>query len=108
MPTLTTLVWISLLIFRGFPLFIKFLIEWEILILLIQNFFIFGFLAFFVFSFAGVLGFARIWFICLYGQPQGVTLRYDLAQKDVAFGLFFSAILFLLNFFFFLCGWSFI
>ena len=108
MPTLTSLVWISLLIFRGFPLFIKFLIEWEILILLIQNFFIFGFLAFFVFSFAGVLGFARIWFICLYGQPQGVTLRYDLAQKDVVFGLFFSAILFLLNFFFFLCGWSFI
>ena len=39
---LPILLWLALLIFRGFPLFIKFFIEWEILVLLLENFLFMG------------------------------------------------------------------
>lgn len=67
---LPVIIWFSILIFRGFPIFSKFLIEWEILSLMYVNYSLLGFIIFFFISIFGVLGFCRIWFIVLYGQPN--------------------------------------
>ena len=49
--------WGALLVFRGFPIFIKFFIEWELLVLLWENFSFLGFFIFFFNTMFGVLGF---------------------------------------------------
>ena len=60
LPQLHTFIWCGILIFRGFPLFIKLVIEWELLTSLLTAFEFLGFFIFFVISFLGVTGFCRI------------------------------------------------
>lgn len=95
---LNLLIWSAILIFRGFPLFIKFFIEWELLTTLIINFDMFGFIIFFCVNFFGVLGFCRIWFIVLYGYPSTSIKSFTILKKDFTVGVFLVTILFLLNF----------
>ncbi len=95
---LNTLIWSAILIFRGFPLFIKFFVEWEILTSLIINFDIFGFVIFFCVNFFGVLGFCRIWFIVLYGYPSTTIKSFTVLKKDLFIGVLLVSILFVLNF----------
>jgi hypothetical protein len=67
-PLLSGLLWAALLIFRGFPIFIKFLIEWELLSLLISNFHGFG-VAFFLQSqclgYWGFLAFGLVFYMAI-------------------------------------------
>lgn len=99
-PLLSTYIWISLLIFRGFPIFLKFLIEWELLFVLLQNYQLLGFFFFSIFSFFGVLGFSKVWFTVLYGQPYSIFIKIDILKKDVITGFLLFFILFFLNFLF--------
>lgn len=81
---LHVVIWLSILIFRGFPTFVKFFIEWEILAILIQNFSIWGFVLFLLLSVFSVLGFCRIWFMVLYGQPSTqLVVPTDMLKKDI-------------------------
>lgn len=98
LPLLTFLIWWGILIFRGFPTFIKFLIEWEILMSLINCFQILGFFIFFFICFFSVLGFCRIWFVVLYGSPKNIFFNKLIMFKDYVFGFSFGFILFILNF----------
>lgn len=103
MPKLHYLVWGAILIFRGFPIFIKFFIEWELLSVLWLSFGLLGVFFFFITSIFGVLGFCRIWFIVLYGQPStALTQRVDVLRRDWIVGCTLVLILFLCNFFIFL------
>lgn len=100
LTVLPVIIWISILIFRGFPIFSKFLIEWEILSLLYQNFNYFGIIIFFLISLFGVLGFCRIWFIILYGQPSNVIIKpVDLLKTDKIICLFIITLLTFISFF---------
>jgi hypothetical protein len=108
-PFLSGLMWAALLIFRGFPIFIKFFIEWELLSLLICNFQGFGLFFFFIITMFGVLSFSRIWFSILYGHPIDIQYKADILKRDFATGYFLVCFLFLLNFFFMLFnGWCFV
>lgn len=103
-PLLSLAIWVSLLIFRGFPIFLKFIIEWELLFILLQNYNILGFLIFFTLSFFGVLGFSKVWFTVLYGQPYFLFFRIDVIKKDLITGSLFFFVLFFLNFIFIFYG----
>lgn len=98
LPTLSTLVWGALLVFRGFPFFVKFFIEWEILSLFITNYTIFGAIVFIIISVFGVLGFSRIWFSVMYGQPQNTVFPKDMLRLDLLVGLFLFFFLISLSF----------
>ena len=90
--------WGALLVFRGFPLFIKFFIEWELLFLLWENYYYLGFIFFFFNSLFSVLGFSRVWFILLYGVPfKRTEVKLDLIKKDLYICVFLLGILFFLN-----------
>lgn len=104
-PNLSTLIWLALLIFRGFPLFIKFFIEWELLNLLLINFKLFGLFIFLLCSVFGVVGFFKTWLTVIYGQPTNLTNKYDIFKSDAVLGLFLVTFLFFLSFFliFFKC-----
>ncbi len=96
---LPAIIWVSLLIFRGFPIFIKFFIEWELLILLSENFFFFGVLFFIFINIFAVLGFSRVFLIILYGTPRVKIISWtEMLKKDLNIAIFLLSILFLLNF----------
>ena len=97
---LTIIIWFMILIFRGFPIFIKFLIEWELLTILFENFSIVGVIVFLFIATFGVLGFCRIWFIVIYGQPTGIANKStDILKSDLIIASIFIVLLLLLNFF---------
>lgn len=102
LPSLTFLVWWGILVFRGFPIFIKFLIEWDILLSLISCFSFFGFICFFFLCFFSVIGFCRLWFIVLYGAPKNIYIYKLILLKDYIIGFALCFILFNLNFILFL------
>lgn len=90
-------IWASLLIFRGFPIFIKFIIEWELAHMILTHFSIFGLIVFCVVSLAGVLGFARVWFIILYGNPKTNLETGGILKRDMYIALSLISILIFLN-----------
>lgn len=95
-PILTATIWAGLLIFRGFPIFVKFIIEWELAHLLYINFHLLGVLIFFLFSLYGVLGFCKVWFTVIYGQPAHGLNSSEMLKRDVLVGgvlVFFLTIL---------------
>ena len=97
-PLLHIIIWLTILVFRGFPLFIKFFIEWELLSILLNNFFIWGFIIFFLVSMYGVLGFCRIWFMVLYGQPNpNIKNSGDILKKDLIVASYLLLFLFSLS-----------
>jgi formate hydrogenlyase subunit 3/multisubunit Na+/H+ antiporter MnhD subunit len=91
--------WLSLLIFRSFPIFIKFIIEWQLLSVVFVNYGISGLsFLFWVFVFS-VLGLSRLFFIILYGQPcVEVVYYYDFIKNDWAIGLLIVSIIWYINF----------
>lgn len=94
LPNLHAIIWGSILIFRGFPIFIKFFIEWELLAVLLNNFFIWGFIVFVLVSVYGVLGFCRIWLSILYGQPtENLNNTGDILHKDLAIAIYLISLL---------------
>ncbi len=98
LPVLSSFIWGALLVFRGFPIFIKFFIEWEILTLLFTNYKIFGFFLFLIIGIFGVLGFSRVFFSVLYGQPQNIIFTRDILRIDYLVGLLLFFLLFFLSF----------
>lgn len=95
---LPIIIWLALLIFRGFPIFSKFLIEWEILTLLIENYNFFGLFFFVIITVFSVLGFARIWFTVLYGQPStNINVGVDMLKTDQIIALFIIFQLFFIS-----------
>ena len=102
-PEVKFIVWFIILLFSGFPLTVKFLIEWEILgNLILQAPFIYIFL-FFTIVVMGVAGFAKQMIIILYGMPrQSSTINYTLSKRDKQLFyliLYILVILNILNFF---------
>lgn len=99
-PYLHTFIWCGILVFRGFPFFVKLIIEWEILSSLLTNFNLFGFIIFFIISFFGVIGFCRIWLCVLYGQPSlNVQRGVDTLRKDLYVGYYLIFSFVILNLF---------
>lgn len=106
MPKLHYIIWVAILVFRGFPFFIKFFIEWELLAVLYTNWGLIGCVLFALVAIFGVLGFCRIWFSILYGQPsENLEQSGDMLKKDWVLGVFLVSILFVITQFMFLFRW---
>ena len=93
-------IWLGILVFRGFPLFIKFFIEWELLLLIFESYRVVGAGLFLVGTVISIVGFARAWLTVLYGQPRLQHLQaVDMLKKDIYIASAFIVILFYLNFY---------
>lgn len=97
-PEIKLIMWFILLLFSGFPLTIKFLIEWQILgNLVLQNKILF-IVGFFVVVVIGVCGFAKQMIIILYGVPRHkLTVNYTMSKRDKYLFYVIILILILLN-----------
>jgi len=97
-PEIKLIVWFIILLFSGFPLTVKFIIEWEILgnlILQANELFI---LTFFVIVVVGVSGFAKQMIIILYGMPrQSTSINHTLSKRDKYLFYFIMYVLVFLN-----------
>lgn len=100
-PMLHNIIWFAILVFRGFPVFIKFYIEYELLNILTINFYFLGCIFFFLVSFFGIIGFARIWFSIIYGQPS-IKNSKIIFKKDIMVAIIFIFILTFLQLFIFM------
>lgn len=82
-PEIKRLIWIVILLFSGFPLTIKFVIEWAILGSLILNAEYLFIFIFFVIVVVGVTGFTKQMIIILYGMPrQELTVNHTISKRD--------------------------
>jgi NADH:ubiquinone oxidoreductase subunit 4 (subunit M) len=92
------IIWFIILIFAGFPLTIKFLIEWQIfgnLIIQTNTLYMFSFL---IMISIGVVGFTKQMIIILYGFPRFTgSKNYHLPKRDKSLFYFIICILILLN-----------
>lgn len=97
-PELKIILWVILLLFSGFPLTIKFLVEWHILggfVLQDRSLLI---VSFFVVVVVGVCGFAKQVIILLYGFPRHkVDVNYTISKRDKYLFYFIVGALVVLN-----------
>lgn len=94
-------VWISILIYRGFPIFSKFFVEWELMGALLQNFLSFGFLFILFCSLAGTGSFFKHWASVLYSSPDLINFKNIFNTKDFTIGSTCITLLFSISFLFF-------
>lgn len=84
-PEFTKYVWFLVLLFSGFPLTIKFFIEWSLISLLIEtNRFLLITVLFFV-NFLGVIFFCKVMFTIIYGSPTDIKKDadfYEIQKKE--------------------------
>jgi NADH-quinone oxidoreductase subunit M len=92
------IIWAVIILFGGFPLTVKFAIEWQVLGILVlqsKHFLVFFF---FVMITLGVLGFIKQMFIILYGFPREESNVSDtIVKKDRYLFYFILSILLFLN-----------
>lgn len=104
-PGIKLLIWFIILLFSGFPLTVKFAIEWQVVgIFVLQTKTIMIF-CFFIIVVIGVMGFAKQMIILLYGMPRsGVVINSTISKKDKKLFYFIMSLLILLNVINFLLG----
>jgi len=98
-PNLSLGIWAMLLLFFGFPGTLKFYLEIQLCIFLLNYDFIFTFIFIFIFIFLNVIGFARCWFSLLYGAPNQIkhsnNLKLDITSEEslIIFFLWFLSVI---------------
>lgn len=95
-------IWIAILIYRGFPIFSKFFIEWELTTSLLQNLLSFGFLLILFFSMLGAGSFFKHWTSAAYSSPEYLSIQNILTYRDFSIGNVCIGLLFIINFSFYL------
>ncbi len=103
-PKFVSVVWIALLAFRGLPLFAKFFVESDLLIILINTCTTTSAVLFLVATFIGVVSFFRAWFSVLYGtlksKHQHSKLLHTYVYIAVSATLLLTSILAVINIFY--------
>lgn len=104
-PGLRFIIWFIILLFSGFPITVKFIIEWQIVgTLILQSRTVVIFVFFFIVV-LGVVGFAKQMIIILYGIPrQQETINHTLSKRDKYLFYFIIWVLILLTILNFLLG----
>lgn len=84
-PQLTKHIWFLVLVFSGFPLTAKFVVEWNFFCLLSN----YGFILFLIVTFGvnvcGVIFFSKIFFTLLYGTPKNIVepMTVDIQKREL-------------------------
>lgn len=98
-PEIKFIVWFVLIFFSGFPLTVKFVIEWAILGNLVLQHKIMIMFVFFFLVVLGVAGFAKQMIIILYGVARyNLTVNHTLSKRDKHLFYLIIFILIALNF----------
>lgn len=98
-PELKFIIWFVLIIFSGFPLTVKFVIEWSILANLVLHYQAFFMITFFTLVVFGVAGFAKQLIIVLYGTARyNLNVNHVLSKRDKYLMYLIVSILVALNF----------
>lgn len=95
---LTFFIWVAILVYRGFPIFSKFFVEWELTSVLLQNLLGFGFCLILLFSMLGAGSFFKHWTSASYSSPEILTNQNILTYRDFVIGNVCVALLFFINF----------
>lgn len=104
-PELKFIIWFVLIIFSGFPLTVKFVIEWSILANLVLHYQAFFMMTFFILVVFGVVGFAKQLIIVLYGTARyNLNVNHVLSKRDKHLLYLIVSILIALNFINFFLG----
>jgi len=97
-PEIRYITWVIILLFSGFPLTIKFVIEWQVLATLVLNPTILVVFVFFVVIVTGGIGFVKQMLLLLYGLPkQDSTVNTTLSKRDKYLLYYTTALLISLN-----------
>ena len=98
-PEIKFIIWFILIFFSGFPLTVKFVIEWAILGNLVLQHKIMIMFVFFFLVVLGVAGFAKQMIIILYGVARyNLTVNHTLSKRDKHLFYLIICILIILNF----------
>jgi NADH:ubiquinone oxidoreductase subunit 4 (subunit M) len=82
MPKLTKYIWFLILLFGGFPLSAKFIIEWNLINFFISTNIVFLFIFGFFVNFLGAILFIKHLLVILYGVPKdGKNLEFLDVQR---------------------------
>lgn len=98
-PEIKFIIWFVLIFFSGFPLTVKFVIEWAILGNLVLQHQVLVMVIFFTLVVLGVVGFAKQMVIILYGVARySLTVNHTLSKRDKHLFYLIISILITLNF----------
>lgn len=98
-PEIKFIIWFVLIFFSGFPLTVKFVIEWAILGNLVLQHQVLVMAVFFTLVVLGVVGFAKQMVIILYGVARyNLTINHTLSKRDKHLFYLIISILISLNF----------
>ena len=81
LPKLTRYIWILLIFFGGMPITAKFLIEWGLIVLMTQTYYITLIYSILFVNFIGVIFFSRAFFTIIFGVPEDCDLEFIDTQK---------------------------
>jgi NADH:ubiquinone oxidoreductase subunit 4 (subunit M) len=94
MPKLTKYIWFLILLFGGFPLSAKFIIEWNLINFFVSTNIVFLFIFGFFVNFLGAILFIKHLLVILYGVPKdGKNLEFLDVQKHESSLLNFLVVL---------------
>ena len=100
-PEITKYIWYLILLFSGFPLTVKFFLEWSIVSLLIEsNKFILLIILFFL-NFLGVIFFCKVLFNIIYGSPNIEKGELDICDIQKKEKYILNSLLFFISMLFF-------
>lgn len=97
-PAIKFVIWLIIILFSGFPLTVKFSIEWQLLALLASRGDYVMLVVFFFVIVIGTVGFVKQMFIILYGMPRkDLKINNQLSRKDKYLLYFICSLLIFLN-----------
>lgn len=98
-PEIRFIIWFIILIFSGFPLTVKFVIEWAILANMVLQHKVVFMVIFFLLIVLGAVGFAKQMLIILYGMARyNINVNHTLSKRDKHLFYLITFILIALNF----------
>lgn len=97
-PAIKFVLWLIIILFSGFPLTVKFSIEWQILATLVMQSHYVTMVIFFIILVIGTVGFVKQMFIILYGLPRkDLVISNQISRRDKYLIYFICALLIFLN-----------
>ena len=81
LPKLTRYIWVLLIFFGGMPITAKFLIEWGLIVLMTQTYYITLIYSILFVNFVGVVFFFRAFFTIIFGVPEDSDYEFIDTQK---------------------------
>jgi hypothetical protein len=100
LPEMTPFLWVAVLCFRGFPIFVKFLLENSLLCAVLSGFGVWGYFIVYMLTVISTMAYCRIWFCVLYGEPKDNWFFYRKCSFwDYTIGFILVLLLFVLLYF---------